>query len=68
LLRALRHLKRAASGDLSLPALDDIVKTLTVPDAAAPYLERMGLDQPEGLQEQVMRRAVVYGLAATDEV
>jgi hypothetical protein len=68
LVRALRHLKRTASGDLSLPAVDDIVKTLNVPDAAAPYLERMGLHQPEGLQEHAMRRAVAYGLAATDQV
>lgn len=66
LVRALRHLKRRASGDLSIPDLEDVITTFDVPPEAEPYLARMGLDPAEGLREQVMRRAVVFGLAAVD--
>lgn len=66
--RALRLLKRTLSGDLALPDLEDVVKTIRVPDEAEPYLERMGLADPEGIEEQVMRRAVVYGLAGEDVI
>lgn len=68
LARSLRHLKRTLSGDLSVPQLGDLKKTLDVPDSAAPYLERMGLADPQGLEERVLRRAVVYGLAAEDVI
>lgn len=64
--RALRHLKRMISGGLHLPELDDIKKTVDVPDSALPYLERMGLAEAAGVEEKIMRRAVVYGLAAED--
>ena len=68
LARALRHLKRTLSGDLSLPGLEDLKKTFDIPDEAGPYLERMGLLEPEGVEEKVLRRAVAYGLAATDVI
>lgn len=68
LARALRHLRRVRSGDLSLPDLEDLRKTVSVPDAAEPYLERMGLDDADGVEEELMRRAVAYGLAAEDLV
>jgi hypothetical protein len=64
LARALRTLKRTLSGGLHLPELGDLKKTVDIPDAALPYLERMGLAQPEGLEQKIMRRALVYGLAA----
>jgi hypothetical protein len=64
LARALRALKRTLSGGLHLLELDDLKKTVDIPDAALPYLERMGLAEPEGLEEKIMRRAVAYGLAA----
>lgn len=68
LARALRHLKRTASGDLAVPDLEDVAKTLRVPDSAKPYLERMGLADPEGVEERVLQRVVAYGLAAVDEI
>lgn len=68
LARALRHLKRTMSGGLVLPELDDLVKTVDVPATAGPYLRRMGLEEPAGVQERAMRRAVVYGLAAADVI
>lgn len=68
LARALRHIERTLSGDLKLPDLEDIRKTLSVPDAAGPYLERMGLANAEGVDERLMRRAVAYALAAVDAV
>jgi acyl-CoA hydrolase len=64
LARALRYLKRTLSGDLALPELEDLKKTINIPDEAEPYLERLGLTDPEGVEERVLRRAVVYGLAA----
>lgn len=68
LARALRHLRRVRSGALHLPDFEDLRKTVSVPESAAPYLDRMGLADPEGLEEELMRRAVAYGLAAVDEV
>ena len=38
------------------------------PGRSGPYLERMGLADPQGLEERVLRRAVVYGLAAEDVI
>ena len=68
LARALRHLQRTVSGDLRIPELEDVKKTIDVPDEAEPYLRRMGLSEPDGLQEALMRRAVVYALAAEDVI
>jgi hypothetical protein len=68
LARALRLLERTRSGDLRLPELDDLKKTVDIPDAALPYLERMGLAEPEGIEERLMRRAMVYALAADDVI
>jgi len=68
LARALRLLKRTLSGELHLPELGDLKKTVHVPDAALPYLERMGLVEPEGIEERLMRRAVVYALATENVI
>jgi acyl-CoA hydrolase len=68
LARALRHLERTLSGELSVPELEDVRMTLRVPEEAQPYLERMGLAEAQGLQEELMRRAVVYGLATVDVI
>jgi hypothetical protein len=35
-----------------------------VPDAARPYLARLGLDAPRTLRERAWQRAVTYGLSA----
>jgi hypothetical protein len=68
LARSLRLLKRTLSGELHLPELDDLKKTVHVPDAALPYLERMGLVDPEGIEERLLRRAVVYALATENVI
>jgi acyl-CoA hydrolase len=64
LAKALRRLKgRVKNRDLSLlPDLREIQQILSVPDAARPYLERMGLAEPHGLQETLLQRAVVFAL------
>jgi acyl-CoA hydrolase len=49
------------SGD----ALEDAID---IPDAATPYLERMELADPSTLREELLRRAVVYGLSASGAV
>ncbi|MSP57075.1 MAG: acetyl-CoA hydrolase [Myxococcales bacterium] len=64
LARCLRMLKRTLSGGLHLPELGALKKTVHIPDTALPYLERMGLAEPDGLEQKILRRAVVYGLAA----
>jgi hypothetical protein len=68
LARALRRLKRTLSGKLHLPELDDLKKTVDIPDGALPYLTRMDLAEPEGLEEKIMRRAVTYALAAENVI
>jgi len=68
LARALRHLKRTLSGDLTLPDLEDVHKTFVVPREAHPHLERMGLAEARGVGERLMRRAVAYALSAVDVV
>jgi acyl-CoA hydrolase len=64
LAKALRRLKaRVKNRDLSLfPDLEEIQQILSVPEAARPYLERMGLAEPEGLHETLLQRAVVFAL------
>ena len=64
LAKALRRLKaRVKNHDLSLfPDLGEIQQIITVPPAARPYLERMGLAEPEGLQETLLQRAIVFAL------
>jgi acyl-CoA hydrolase len=66
LAKALRRLKgRVARRDLSLvPDLGELQQVISVPDAAAPYLERMGLAEPQGLQETLLQRAVVFALVS----
>jgi hypothetical protein len=64
LARGLRYLKRTLSGELSMPETEDVKKMLDIPDEAGPYLERMALAEPQGVQERLYRRALVYALAA----
>jgi hypothetical protein len=66
LAKALRRLKaRVKNRDLSLvPDLHELQQVLSVPDSARPYLERMALAEPEGLQETLLQRAVVFALVS----
>jgi hypothetical protein len=68
LARALRHLRRTLSGELGLPEAEDVKKTLDVPEEAGPYLARMGLSEAKGAKEKLLRRALVYGLAAQNVI
>jgi acyl-CoA hydrolase len=69
LKRALASLEQIVKGrDLSLPELDEIWKTIAVPESAHPYLKRMGLEAPEKPQELLMQRALVYGLASVGAI
>lgn len=65
LVKALGSLKeKVEARDLSLlPNWGELKKTLDVPAAARPYLERMALDRPDGLKETLLQRAVVLALA-----
>jgi len=54
--------------ELNLPELNEIWKTIVVPEDAHPYLVRMGLEAPENPQEILMQRALVYGLASVEAI
>jgi len=69
LMKALQHLKKIAGRErLPLPRPRDLSRVATVPAAARPYLERMGLVMPGTIRERLMRRALVYALAAIDAI
>jgi hypothetical protein len=69
LKKALTFLKRTLKGqELHLPGPDEIRKTAAVPESAEPYLERMGLKDPEDAKEVLMQRAVVFALASVDAI
>ncbi|HEV8369516.1 MAG TPA: acetyl-CoA hydrolase/transferase C-terminal domain-containing protein [Pyrinomonadaceae bacterium] len=53
---------------LRLPRLEEIQKTLAIPDSARPYLERMMLDRPQSLKERLLQRALTYALACVDAI
>jgi acyl-CoA hydrolase len=53
---------------LRLPRLEEVQKTLAIPDSARPYLERMMLDRPQNLNERLLQRAVTYSLACVDAI
>ena len=66
LKKALEWLKKTLKGrDLSLPSLQELRDAVNVPDSAAPYLERMDLQAPDGAAEVAMQRAVVFALSST---
>lgn len=62
LIRALPRLKQWTKP--AWPALK--MALASPPEQALPYLERMKLDRPKNVEEQLMQRAVVYALAASD--
>jgi hypothetical protein len=67
LKKALTSLKHMLTGEeLHLPGPDDIRKVVAIPESARPYLERMGLDDPQSGKEVLLQRAVVYALASID--
>ena len=69
LKKALASLEQIVKGrELSLPELDEIWKTITVPESAHPYLKRMGLEAPKNPRELLMQRALVYGLASVGAI
>jgi acyl-CoA hydrolase len=67
--RALKTLKRQLDQKrLGLDDLEDLKAAIAPPPAARPYLERMGLAEPQGAKEHLLQRAVVYALALIDAV
>jgi acyl-CoA hydrolase len=63
--RALRNLQSdiEARNLRALASVGALGKSLQVPDAARPYLERMELAEPSTLRERALRRVVVLALA-----
>lgn len=59
-LRATRDRWRAGRPRLPSPA--ELARILRPPDAARPYLERMGLDAPKTLRERLLRWVLLYSL------
>jgi acyl-CoA hydrolase len=53
---------------IHLPRLADISKTLSIPDDARSYLERMRLDRPQTIKEKLLQRALVYALASVEAI
>jgi acyl-CoA hydrolase len=69
LKKALTTLQQTLKGqELSLPGFDEIRKTITVPESARPYLERMVLEDPQDAKEMLMQRALVYALASVGAI
>lgn len=67
LVGALQGLKeRAARGKLR--AMWDAARVGDIPDAARPYLARVGLDAPVGLQERIAQKLLVLELRARGAV
>lgn len=64
LTKALRSMRRKLKNrDLSLlPDLDDVKDLVHVPGEFRPYLERMGLAEPDGIKETLLQRSVVFAL------
>jgi acyl-CoA hydrolase len=64
LMDALQDFKRDIDED-GIPDISpkSLRKTLSIPEAAAPYLERMGLEDPDSLDETRQQRILVYALA-----
>jgi acyl-CoA hydrolase len=51
-----------------VPGLTEILKTISIPDSAHVYLERMMLDRPHSVKEKLLQRLLVYALASTGAV
>jgi hypothetical protein len=69
LMDALKGLRRiAARKRLPLPKLRQLGKVARIPESAQPYLERMGLDTPRTLKEQLLQRTIVYALASVEAI
>jgi acyl-CoA hydrolase len=68
LKKALEGLKRIAEQKRLPRPWSRILRTMTVPEGAHPYLERMGLDAPQNVKEHLMQRALVYALASVDAI
>jgi acyl-CoA hydrolase len=69
LRKALRVLKQIVQWQkFPLPRLIAIRKTIAVPDAARPYLERMSLARPRTIKERLLKRTLVYALASVDAI
>ena len=53
-----------------LPAVDfsEVRVVLNPPEEATPYLERMGLAAPTSMQETLMQKLILFGLARVDHL
>lgn len=63
LTRALRQLDATVSN--GLPAADKLgalLRSISIPDEATPYLERLDLDDPDTLRERALRHLVTFAL------
>ncbi|MFW5967986.1 MAG: hypothetical protein ACOCV2_10730, partial [Persicimonas sp.] len=60
----------AQVSDKKFPSLrvDHLYEATRPPEAAEPYLERLGLDEPKGVKETFYQRLVVYGLSAAGHI
>ena len=67
--KALKELKSVVSESkfAIMPGL--IGKTFSsIPEVAVPYLERMGLDHPETMQERLMQKMVLFALGKSGQI
>lgn len=56
-------LAQITSGKLPDIQLEHLMETASIPDEAAPYLERLGLAAPKGIEQRAYQRVVAYGLS-----
>jgi hypothetical protein len=69
LMKALGALKqRIARKQLFIPRPGHLRKASAIPDSARPYLVRMGLDAPTTMRQKLLRRVVVFALAAAEAI
>jgi len=66
---ALMALKRMTSErTVPVPGLSELRGALRVPDEAMPYLRRLDLENPSGLNERLLQRAVLVGLTSVGAI
>ncbi|HEY4219029.1 MAG TPA: acetyl-CoA hydrolase/transferase C-terminal domain-containing protein [Gemmatimonadaceae bacterium] len=69
LMKALGHLESIAGRKrFAMPKARDLHRAANVPETARPYLERMGLAEPQRMSERAMQRALAYALAAVGAI
>jgi acyl-CoA hydrolase len=67
--KALKQLKaRMSQGMKKISSFSRAATIHKVPDEALPYLERLGLDRPQGAKEKMMQKLVIHALSLSGAI